>query len=361
MLCFITYNEGVMLQFFDAIQQVLQPIISLLSPLTFGLTGLDFLILAIIIFYAYEGYSLGFVLAFSDLVSFILSFILALKLYGIFGQLLIAVFAMPAGFANAIGFFIVALASEIILSLLFRKLLHKIPPIDPDSTIRRIFTPFDHVLGLIPGILSAFIILAFLLSVVIALPSSPYLKKVVTGSKIGSHLVANTATVEKGLNDVFGGALQDSLTFLTVKPDSGERVDLNFSVTNGLVDEAGEQAMLEAVNNERAKLGLSPLVMDKELQKLSRYYSDDMFRRGYFSHVDPDGLDPFDRMEKAGIVFEHAGENLALAPSVELAMQGLMNSPGHRKNILSEKYGKVGIGVVDGGIYGKMFTQEFTD
>lgn len=350
-----------MLQLFDALQQVFHPIIQTLSPLTFGLTGLDFLILAIIIFYAYEGYSLGFVLAFSDLVSFILSFILALKLYGIFGHLLIAIFAMPAGFANAIGFFIVALASEIILSLLFRKLLHKIPPLDPDSTIRRVFTPFDHFLGLIPGILSAFIILAFLLSVVIALPSSPFLKKVVTGSKIGSHLVANTATVEKGLNDIFGGALQDSLTFLTVKPESGERIDLNFTVDNGNVDESAEQDMLAAVNAERKKQGLKPLVMDQNLRTLSRYYSDDMFRRGYFSHVDPDGLDPFNRMEKAGIDFVSAGENIALAPSVELAMQGFMNSPGHRANILSEKYGKVGIGVIDGGIYGKMFTQEFSD
>lgn len=350
-----------MLQVFDAIQQILQPVLTLLSPLTFGLTGLDFLILAIIIFYAYEGYSLGFVLAFSDLLSFILSFILALKLYGIVGQSLIAIFSMPAGFANAIGFFLVALTSEIILSLLFRKLLHKIPPLDPDGTIRRIFTPFDHFLGLIPGMLSAFIILAFLLSVVIALPSSPFLKKVVTGSKIGNRLVANTASVEKSLNSIFGGALSDSLTFLTVKPSGDERIDLNFTVADGTVDENGEVQMLQMINAERIKKGLRPLVMDEKLRNLSRYFSDDMFRRGYFSHVDPDGLDPFNRMEKAGVSFVSAGENIALAPSVELAMQGFMNSKGHRDNMLSEKYGKVGIGVIDGGIYGKMFTQEFTD
>ncbi len=66
-------------------------------------------------------------------------------------------------------------------------------------------------------------------------------------------------------------------------------------------------------------------------------------------------------MDADSITYGYAGENLALAPSTELAMQGLMNSPGHRKNILSPNFTKVGIGVMDGGIYGKMFTQEFTD
>jgi len=42
-------------------------------------------------------------------------------------------------------------------------------------------------------------------------------------------------------------------------------------------------------------------------------------------------------------------------------MQGLMNSPGHRANILNPNFHKIGIGVIDGGIYGKMYTQEFTN
>jgi uncharacterized protein YkwD len=77
--------------------------------------------------------------------------------------------------------------------------------------------------------------------------------------------------------------------------------------------------------------------------------------------VNPDGKDPFARMEDAGIKFLVAGENLALAPNVDLAHEGLMNSPGHRANILTAEFGKVGIGCIDGGQYGKMFSQEFTD
>jgi len=68
-----------------------------------------------------------------------------------------------------------------------------------------------------------------------------------------------------------------------------------------------------------------------------------------------------DRLEKAGVSYSIAGENLALAPTVQTAHTGLMNSEGHRANILEPQFKRVGIGVIDNGIYGKMFVQIFTD
>jgi uncharacterized protein YkwD len=56
-----------------------------------------------------------------------------------------------------------------------------------------------------------------------------------------------------------------------------------------------------------------------------------------------------------------AGENLAYAPSVAIAHEGLMNSPGHRENILRASFNKLGVGVIDAGVNGKMFCQEFTN
>jgi uncharacterized protein YkwD len=55
------------------------------------------------------------------------------------------------------------------------------------------------------------------------------------------------------------------------------------------------------------------------------------------------------------------GENLALAPSVDLAHIGLMNSPSHRENILDPNFKRIGIGIIDADPYGKMITQVFTD
>ena len=56
-----------------------------------------------------------------------------------------------------------------------------------------------------------------------------------------------------------------------------------------------------------------------------------------------------------------AGENLALAPSTTIAHRGLMGSPGHRANILSEDFGHIGIGVIRNGLAGATYTQLFTE
>ena len=84
-----------------------------------------------------------------------------------------------------------------------------------------------------------------------------------------------------------------------------------------------------------------------------------MIQRGYFSHYNPEGLSPFDRMSRAGISYRTAGENLAINVSVPAAEQAFMNSSGHRANILNSSYTEVGIGVVhspSGSVY---VVQEF--
>ena len=117
--------------------------------------------------------------------------------------------------------------------------------------------------------------------------------------------------------------------------------------------------MIELVNEERRKEGLNELVLDPDLTPVARAHSADMFRRGYFSHYAPEGDAVSDRLKRAGISYRTAGENLALAPTLQTAHTGLMNSPGHRANILHTSYGKIGIGILDGGIRGLMVTQVF--
>jgi uncharacterized protein YkwD len=154
-----------------------------------------------------------------------------------------------------------------------------------------------------------------------------------------------------------------TLGFLTVKPEptSGETIELKFIVSDPAPDTDDEQRMLDLVNAERTKRDLPPLAMDATLRSLARSYALDLFARGYFSHTSKEGLSPFDRMRNAGVIYGMAGENLALAPTLEQAHDGLMKSPGHRANILNPGFRKICIGVLDGGVYGKMFVQEFTD
>lgn len=124
---------------------------------------------------------------------------------------------------------------------------------------------------------------------------------------------------------------------------------------------ADEQEMLDLVNQERTSRGLAALVADPDLVRVARLKAQDMIDNGYFSHTSPTYGSPFDMMKAEGIKYGYAGENLAGASSVESAHQNLMNSSGHRANILNTNFKKVGIGVVNGGPYGKMFVQEFTD
>lgn len=120
-----------------------------------------------------------------------------------------------------------------------------------------------------------------------------------------------------------------------------------------------EQQMLDLVNRERVNAGLRPLQADLQLTRLARLKSQDMINNNYFAHQSPTYGSPFDMMRADGVSYRYAGENLAGTPSVERAHSGLMNSPGHRANILNANYTHIGIGAVSGGPYGMMFTQMF--
>ena len=122
---------------------------------------------------------------------------------------------------------------------------------------------------------------------------------------------------------------------------------------------ADEQTMFNLVNSERTAQGLKPLQIDMRLVKLARMKSQDMIDKNYFDHTSPTYGTPFEMMHNYGVTYNYAGENLAGNSTTNAAHTALMNSPGHRANILNVNYTHIGIGIVDGGRYGKMFTQEF--
>lgn len=317
---------------------------------------IDLLILAILLFFIAEGFFDRFISSVLNLLGFILTYGVALRFYGIAARIFIANFSLPHGIANALGFFATAVLAEGIYNIISSFAYRNIP-----KSIKA--SKWNRYLGVLPAFGNGLILTAFLLTLLVTLPTNPLLKKAVLDSKIGSALVLRSQAIEGQLNNVFGQAVNETLTFITVHPEptSKENVDLKFQTSNVSVDSTSEDKMLTLVNQERTSRGVRALTSDGRLKELARTYAKDMFARGYFSHYNPEGQSPFDRMEKAGIQFTAAGENLAYAPNVDVAHTGLMNSPGHRANILSADFGRVGIGVIDGGIYGKMFVQEFTN
>jgi len=120
-----------------------------------------------------------------------------------------------------------------------------------------------------------------------------------------------------------------------------------------------EQQMVELVNSERAKAGLPALKVDATLTKMARAKSQDMIDKGYFDHTSPTYGSPFEMMKSFGISYRTAGENIAYNSSVTSAHTALMNSSGHRANILNASFTKIGIGIVRNsrGVY--YISQEF--
>ncbi len=337
------------------IQQFLQ---FLTIPFT-GFNFVDISIIIIILIYCLEGYALGFIRGFADFITFILSFLFGLTFYSTIGNLLVDNLNIPKGFGNALGFFLGAFLCEVVLSFMLRRFL--LPFILDRSNEFNYSKKAEKMFGVIPGVLSAITLLAFVLTMIVALPLSPFLKDSVASSKLGNPLVSNITGFDKKINNIFGGAVNDALTFLTIEPKSEELLKLNFKTGSVTIDSKSEAQMFNDVNRQRSENGLPELSQDEALATVAREHCSDMFARGYFSHYTPEGKSPFARMAEADISFQAAGENLALAPEEQLAMQGLMNSPGHRANILSKNFGRVGVGVIDSGIYGEMFCQEFTN
>ncbi|OYP20088.1 hypothetical protein CFC35_12115 [Streptomyces sp. FBKL.4005] len=119
-----------------------------------------------------------------------------------------------------------------------------------------------------------------------------------------------------------------------------------------------EAEVLKLVNEERAKVGCSPLAANSSLTKLAESFSDDMAARGFFGHTDPDGRSPWDRAAAAGIT-SLGGENIARGQADAAAvMESWMNSPGHRANILNCDFKTLGVGV-HFGPGGPWWTQDF--
>ncbi len=122
-----------------------------------------------------------------------------------------------------------------------------------------------------------------------------------------------------------------------------------------------EQQMINAVNEARRNAGLAELRVSSQLITAARAKSKDMADNNYFSHQSPVYGDLAGLMKRFGISYRSAGENLAMNSngSVSLAHSSLMNSAGHRSNILSNKYTHIGIGIAirsDGTHY---YTQLF--
>lgn len=111
----------------------------------------------------------------------------------------------------------------------------------------------------------------------------------------------------------------------------------------------GRAAVFCLLNQHRADAGLPPLTEDRILEVAAQAHAQDMGRRDFYAHRDPDGMEPDQRIRQAGFNGQTTGENIhwgvATNASPARIVDDWMASPGHRANILRSSFSRVGTGI----------------
>jgi uncharacterized protein YkwD len=312
---------------------------------------IDLLFLLVIITGVIVGYRRGFIIGALHLLSWVLTLVASFCLYPYAAHVIDHYVLRPGVWSLPLAFVLTLVMTGLIVAFFINRLIYAVPADIHES-------PVNKALGIIPGLCNALIWMALLATLLLVLPVADRLSESARHSQLATTLTDHISWAENELTQFW--RVRPLMTSPTAERESEELIHLPFQVAEPEIDRSLEKEMLDLVNQERRRAGLFPLREDTMLTRIARQHSRDMFVHGYFCHVAPGGHSPFDRMEAAGIRYVAAGENIALAPTLTIAHQGLMHSPGHRANILNKGYDRVGIGILDGGRYGLMVTQDFT-
>ncbi len=313
---------------------------------------IDFVLFIILLACVLVAVRRGFILATLQLLTWLGSLVIGYIFYKPFSGVLLEIFPGIGFFSALLSFILIVIVARILLDRLAERILLQTPFYVHTSALNKI-------LGILPGLVDGYIWAALLAIFLLLMPFPGPLSREAHNSKLAAGLAGETGWLEHWLSPVFVEIPEHVIRNPGTEHGEEKFTQLPFTVRQPEVRADLEAEMLRLVNKERAQRGIAPLKADPKLTAVARKHSVDMLARGYFSHYTPEGIDPFARMRNDDIHFLAAGENVALAPTLPEAHSGLMHSPGHRANILNPAFGRLGIGIEDGGIYGLMITQDF--
>lgn len=301
------------------------------------------------------GVRTGFVAGVYGLFSWIAALAGAAALQGPLTEQVLTFGTWPPAIVRAGAFVALVILLEVLLAICGRLV---VSPLRRGLRRVRVLALADQALGVIPAVARTLLVAAVLLAAVVVLPVGSDVRSAVDGSGLARVLVAQVAIVQPVLDQLVREG--EGAPPLVTRLAADERQPLDLPADLALeADPVSERQLVALVNEERVAAGLAPLELDPRLVPVARAHATEMFRLRYFSHVSTVTGTPFDRLSAAGIRYARAGENLAYARSVATAHRGLMDSPGHRENILRPEFTRIGIGVISAGPYGRMFTQLF--
>lgn len=154
---------------------------------------------------------------------------------------------------------------------------------------------------------------------------------------------------------------EESEGHATNQASNGDEIESGSDRTSETQIKPQMREVLDLVNQERSKYGLGKLTLSNELTHIAQMKATDMRDKNYFSHNSPTYGTPFEMLQRFGVKYTYAGENIAGGQKTsEQVMKDWMNSSGHRANILNKNYTQLGVGYVTGGQYGTYWVQTFT-
>jgi len=169
--------------------------------------------------------------------------------------------------------------------------------------------------------------------------------------------------IEKTAIPITETIAKGTLTLSQITEDT--TTSLSVGINGTTKEKQAEMEVHRLINLEREKYGLKTLGYDEKLASVAKLHSIDMANNEYFSHETPEGLSPTDRAGEIGyicryqvgnLIYSGIGENIHMVKGssmvlwspesiAELAVSGWMDSPGHKKNILTSNFSNEGIGV----------------
>jgi uncharacterized protein YkwD len=300
------------------------------------------------------GYRAGFIATMYSLASWIIAVAAALAFAGPATRVVELLTNLPQPLAAMIGFVVTILVVEGLFAAAGNFAIWPIVALVRRSPL----SVADRILGTLPAAIRSALIVAVTILAIEAIPVGSEMTAAVETSRTGRIVNAEVAAFQPQI-ETFTGQLGGAPLLVTrIGEDQTERLDVPDAI-EVVPDPVAERQLFDLVNEERTQRGFGALVWDERLVPVARAHSEEMFKLRYFSHDSPVAGSPFDRLQNAGVTYSRAGENLAYAQSVSVAHRALMNSPGHRENILRPEFTRIGIGVINAGVYGRMVTQLF--
>ncbi|WP_108307090.1 CAP domain-containing protein [Metalysinibacillus jejuensis] len=147
---------------------------------------------------------------------------------------------------------------------------------------------------------------------------------------------------------------------LWVREDMEQAKDGFYRTPSETYAQDASRLMFELLNASRVHYGLQPLLWHDKLSQIARLHSVDMATHNFFSHTNLSGEAPHDRIERGGLSPRMSGENISYGYTNSiLAHEGLMDSKGHRDNILQADFTHIGIATAFNAEYAPYITQNF--